>query len=37
MSSTYDFAEPGFVLIDRVNETEQQLVLREYPRHQPMR
>jgi len=20
MSSTYDFAEPGFVLIDRVNE-----------------
>ena len=27
MTSTYDFAEPGFILIDKVNEMNQQLVL----------
>ena len=37
MSSTYDFAEPGFILIDRVNEMNKQLVDGEHPRHQPLR
>ncbi len=37
MSSTYDFAEPGFILIDRVNRDEQQLVGREHSCHQPVR
>jgi len=32
----YDFAEPGFVLVDRVNEMNN-TVVREHPRHQPVR
>ena len=37
MSSTYDFAEPGFVLDRPRQRDEQQLVVREHPRHQPVR
>ena len=37
MSSTYDFAEPGFILIDRVNEMNNNWWMREHPRHQSLR
>ena len=32
MSSTYDFAEPGFILIDKVNEMNNNWWTGEYPR-----
>ncbi len=37
MSSTYDFAEPGFILIDRVNEMNNNWWTERHPRHQSLR
>ncbi len=37
MTSTYDFAEPGFILIDRVNEMNNNWWCENIRRHQPVR
>jgi ribonucleoside-diphosphate reductase alpha chain len=37
MVSTYDFAEPGFILIDRVNEMNNNWWCENHPRHQSLR
>ena len=37
MASTYDFAEPGFVLIDKVNEMNNNWFVRDHPCDQSLR